>query len=666
MDNLITTPLSIEISEDKMGAYIFGSIPESLKHSDILRIVNTLLDKAQITYGIKEDLMNFTISELLNKRCIPKSLIAIGKRPYIVKTKEPQLTIALINKREIPSLIHLKEDEVLYYYQLKDINPTSTIVKKDSIIGRLLGHEPPLPGTNIFGETVSVETMPCQIEGFGNGITADPVSGVLLASLTGICIRTNKGAYIHPVNFDGVASVIPSKDQLTATLKIYPPGPMGCYPTFESVYKTLQRMSITFGVNKNQIRACLKNAQEHDNKSLETCIVTGKAPCKGSDARIDYAINLTTSHKPKIKPDGRADYYSIHTFRTVKANQIIGRIIPATKGIPGRSIYGAEIPTADGNNCTIQLGKNIVLDQKTGQFKSTIDGHVYERDHNLVVEPVLSLQSSVDFSTGNIDFFGDVTIKGDVLSGFRINAGGNVWIEGTVEDAFIDAQGSVIVKEGFVGRGKGRIKAGKDVILKHVRNQTVLSKENILIAGEALDAQLYAGNEILVESKKSWIIGGRSIARIGVRAFALGSSGNVNTEISVGLQSYIDALLTDLKIEIAQLNEDLTLSIKKRNDLQQQTLNRITMKEIQSLEKDIILLTTSLEKKNSQLQRYSSKLIDPSNDTKGQVSVIDTIYPGVVIHLGPFFYHVNKISHRNTFCIKESRIAIENYSPQTI
>ncbi len=62
----------------------------------------------------------------------------------------------------------------------------------------------------------------------------------------------------------------------------------------------------------------------------------------------------------------------------------------------------------------------------------------------------MTIKTDLDISVGNISFFGDVHIKGNVMEGFSVNAGKNVKIDGSVFGGEITAGGNVTIVGGCI------------------------------------------------------------------------------------------------------------------------------------------------------------------------------------------------------------------------
>lgn len=123
------------------------------------------------------------------------------------------------------------------------------------------------------------------------------------------------------------------------------------------------------------------------------------------------------------------------------------------------------------------------------------------------VSDVYEVPADVDNSTGNIEYSGSVTVRGNVKGGFRISAKGDIVVEGIVEDAELYAGGQIIVKRGIHGMGKGVLQAGGNVLCKFIENAKVISGG--YVDSEAiLHSQVDAYSDVIVDGKKGFITGG--------------------------------------------------------------------------------------------------------------------------------------------------------------
>ncbi len=660
--------ISVTLSSDKMLAYVSGTLDEDIAKEELFKRINAALFENNILFGIQEKLVLSVVNDLLENKKIEESIVAIGEYPTPEKLAGARFLVPTYLESTISSGIPEDITEPVQYHQLCEFIAEPYIVKENENIGKFRAGEKGETGHNVLGDAVGTQTKMQPPDELGQGLITQYESLDIVSTLKGVIIRKKNHAYVLPVNTDGAAKINVSKDRLKAYLHLFPPGPDGAVVTKNDIMRLLGERNIVHGVKHAVIDEALATIKRTGKRIDGECIAEGIPPVPGEDARVDYQVNLSFSHKPRITEEGRADYYSIHLFENVDEKQTLARIMPSTDGTPGTDVYGMAIAAPPGNAAELAVGKNVMtLPEDPTTIISEKSGHVYLRDGNLLVEEVLNIETDVDFHTGDVDFVGDILIAGDVKSGFTVKAAGSVSVGGTVEDAVIEAGESVIVHSGFIGKGKGRIKAGGDVVVKHVRNQTVMARNNIMIDGEALDSNLFAGNEMFVEIKKSWIVGGTAVARNKIQAYAIGNSSHVPTEVAAGIDLFVKKILEELEKEIADLENELNIIAMNEKRLTEQNLTKGELADEQRLiNRQLKRLRQEHEKKIQQLQKYEKHYKKTLFDTKGTVGVIDTIYPGVTVKIGNRKHFIKSAIKRCLFYVHEDVIRSRSFTLQSL
>lgn len=656
--------LTVTLSKDKMLAYVSGTVKDDVPKDEITRLIEDALSENGVVSGIQEKLVASVVLELSEQRRIEGAIIAIGEYPKKEKLAGARFLVPTCLENNLDHSFIEDVNKPVHYYQLLDYIHDPYIVKEDDNVGKFRTGEKGASGHNVLGEAEEVQAKAQPSEDLGQGLITKYDSSDIISTFTGIIVRKKNQAYILPVNLDGAVFVNVSKDRVKAYLHLFPPGPGGKEITTQDIIRTLERESIVYGIKQDAVKNALAIMRETGDKVEGDLIAEGVSPVPGEDAKIEYQVDLSFSHKPKIKEDGRADYYSIHIFENVTEQQPIAKIVPPTGGTPGTDVYGKPIDAPPGESAQVSPGKNIeTMSEDPNTLVATKTGHVYLRNDNLLVEEVLNIETDIDFSTGNIDFPGDVFISGDVKSGFTVKAEGNISITGTVEDAVVEAGETVIVHSGFIGKGKGRIKAGGDVVVKHVRNQTIMAKNNIMVDGEVLDSHLFAGNEMFVEVRKSWIVGGTAVARNKVRAYSIGNASHVQTEVASGIDLFVKKILGELEREIADLENEVNIIAKNEKRLISGELSGGELKEMRrTVSSQLKKLREEHEKKIKQLRKYKSHYRRSLYDTKGTVGVIDTIYPGVIVKIGNRQHLVRDALKKCLFYIHDDLIKSRTFS----
>jgi uncharacterized protein (DUF342 family) len=254
-------------------------------------------------------------------------------------------------------------------------------------------------------------------------------------------------------------------------------------------------------------------------------------------------------------------------------------------------------------------------------------------DGRVVVLQTLDVDKDVDFATGNIVFNGSVNIRGSVLSGFSVEADGDVIIAGIVEEATVKAKGNVIIRSGFEGGAKGLLQAGKSVNVKFVHNGKVFAGEDVLIESEAFFSRITAGNKIIMQGRNSQITGGNVEAGMEIRCRAIGSYKHTKTLVSAGvvpgLREKLEGVTNRIKSIEAQIKkakelEEKFLYLKKR---QKENFPQAQAEALENVQKTI---ESYINQKES-LQKVKEEIIKTKEERKGGRIISDIIYPGVVV-----------------------------------
>jgi uncharacterized protein len=400
-----------------------------------------------------------------------------------------------------------------------------------------------------------------------------------------------------------------------------------------SIAEQLKTSGIAADINE----AAIKDAVERKAWNESILIAQGREPQRGTDGTVEYYFDIHPKSTPKINADGSVDYRNLNISQSVTAGQELARLIMPQVGIDGVDVFGKVIPAPKGKFAKLSKGKNTsYANPENTVIKSDIDGNVKMNYGGTVeVDAAFTVGKDVDFNTGNIDITGDLVIQGDIKSGFKVKATGEIDISGTVEDGEIETDGTVLVKRGFIGDGKGVIKAGKDAIVRFVHGQKVFAGNDIYIHEEAVQAELTACGSIIAQDGKGVIIGGTARAGKTLTAKILGNNRYTKTEIvvaeKVGMQERILQLTKDLNGLDAKLNQITDKMMYFMNKNSKSKLSQAEEVEFRSLDKISADITVTQDTLRAELKELEAKLIELR--AIANVRVLKTIYPGTVLRI---------------------------------
>ena len=213
-------------------------------------------------------------------------------------------------------------------------------------------------------------------------------------------------------------------------------------------------------------------------------------------------------------------------------NARAGQALCELPAIPrsGRNVYGEWIQPEP---CPFQLGDRVALDPKnSARVIATEPGGVRYTGGRLSIEQHLEIPGDLDFKVGNIDFCGEVTIRGNVWDGFHVKSAKNVTIEGGVGMATIEAGGDITIKGGVNGGHKGRLICGGNLHVHYLHMVSVECGGDTQVDIECHDSTVLAAGSVTII--RGGIIGGKVQAGMNVSAGFIGAEMCVPTMVCAG------------------------------------------------------------------------------------------------------------------------------------
>jgi uncharacterized protein (DUF342 family) len=227
-------------------------------------------------------------------------------------------------------------------------------------------------------------------------------------------------------------------------------------------------------------------------------------------------------------------------------------ITPPEDGIEGMTVTGRVLSAAKGKPSKLPKGRNTRISEDGMKLLAAKNGRVEYAAGLITVSDVLTISGDVDMSIGNIDFPGDVEIRGNVISGLTVQASGNIEIRGTVEAASIIAGKNIVLKTGIQSIGKGMLQAGGDITARFIEKSTAFAKRNI-IADYIGHSTVTAVGSVLMNGKYQKIVG--STVRAGKEIIA--KYVGANTVIEIGVSPEMRGRLAELENRCAEMKAQI-------------------------------------------------------------------------------------------------------------
>ncbi|MEZ6191388.1 MAG: FapA family protein [Phycisphaerales bacterium] len=266
---------------------------------------------------------------------------------------------------------------------------------------------------------------------------------------------------------------------------------------------------------------------KQSGKGTRGIVAETTLPVSGDDGSVEWLIG---GEQPQELGEDPVDFYQKSAYTLVEPEQVIAMITPETRGTPGTDLFGKPIAARGGKPVRLKLGKTIQK-KNTGELIAKIHGPLVCDGDQITVLEFIEVPEFVDFSTGNINFDGDVHIRKGVRDMFTVEATGNVIVDGLVEAATIRCGGHLAVLGGFAGREKGTAEVGKNMSGKYLDNVHGEVKGELQIDREIANCELTICGAL--RSPGGTVMGGKLTCQGEAEVAAIGSPSGVPTVISM-------------------------------------------------------------------------------------------------------------------------------------
>jgi len=396
----------------------------------------------------------------------------------------------------------------------------------------------------------------------------------------------------------------------------------------------------------------------------ENVVAVGTPPVHGTDGYIRLLYDpeaLTTG--PSEREDGTVDFRQVTQLANVKAGQMIAERVPPIPGKAGKTVTGETIQCKEGKEAVFKIGKNVVLNPEKTALYATIDGMVTKTEKDrLNVFPIFEVNGDVDYKVGNIDFVGTVVIRGNVLTGFKVKASGDIRITGGIESAEVESGGSIEISGGIIGRNKGCVKAGRHVKCSFILEGNVTAGENVVVSQSIMHSNVRAGRYVECVGAKGLIVGGVIQAGERVVARTVGNSMNTATTIEVGVKPELRQELQELRQKIRNLTENVDKTKKALTLLDQMAASgQLTPDKLAMRTK----LNVTYKQSSEELETLKERVLEIEKTLEdislARVDVGHTVYGGTKIVVGRYTRYVKDTVQNVSFRLMDGDIAMVPY-----
>jgi uncharacterized protein len=296
----------------------------------------------------------------------------------------------------------------------------------------------------------------------------------------------------------------------------------------------LREAGVEINPRVRQAVAELFEKARNSEKPVTGEVAFATPPANGTDGYVEWTVDdaKEDARPPDAAPsDGTIDYRNVSAFVMVQPSQVLGNLHQHTEGEDGRDVTGKTLPAKAGKPAKLETDESIFVDA-AGTVIAQQDGVLRRDGSKASIRKLLEIPGHVDYSTGNVDFNGDVEVNQGVRDRFVVKAGGDVQVRGLIEAAMIETGQDLRASGGFAGRERGNARVGRDLIAKYLDNVQGQVFGDLKVDREIINCELTIHGAI--DSPNGSIIGGRVRVAGAVSVACIGSGGGVPTELLIG------------------------------------------------------------------------------------------------------------------------------------
>lgn len=448
---------------------------------------------------------------------------------------------------------------------------------------------------------------------------------------------------ISPVSIDSAITIVVSQDKLSAIITVRPYNLKGETLSKEKLWSVIEDWGIHRDrVLNDEIRKILnlleRAAQKGDFTPIKTEIAKGVAPVPGENGWVRFYHPM--SKRVKLLEDGRADFRNIDRYINVKVGEKLATKFEGIPGVPGFDVFGNTAPSIKkpklvvGNHIeernVLEEGKNLQ------EYFATSNGVIFATEVSITVSPELQIAGNVGLSTGNIQFDGNVIVRGDVEPGSIVECTGSLIVYGNLESNQINVGQDLIVHGGIKGSG------GTEIILvtgqiqtKFIENAYLETEGDIIVEGAILNSTIDTLGSIILNGQNGNLVSSKIRTNEGISAVSLGSGAELDVIVELGFHFKNDRSFQEISRKIQMGEKEMEKILPKIQQIKHMVQRfRGNLPEDKKTAFKIVFEDYNKKLKILNMLKFKQDSLKSSRFNSGAVrlAVQKGAYPGAVIH----------------------------------
>lgn len=357
----------------------------------------------------------------------------------------------------------------------------------------------------------------------------------------------------------------------------------------EEILDFVREQDIVYGITGTSF---VVNVLETDlfKKQKRFKIASGNKPIIGRDASIKYFFETNYQRPGTITKGGLIDFKNRGEVPFVQKGDLLAEKTPIIEGQSGRDIKGYEIVVEEYKDVYFESGTGTELSEDGTKIFASIDGQPDVSVKKVIsVYPELQVKGDVDYSTGHIEFDGNVEITGTVKNGFKVTCCNLTAKE--IIGAEINITGDLNVSGGII---QATIKTEGNIKAFYIQQSNIFGYGSLTVANEIIDSDIGINGECKSNSCK--IFASEVSAKRGFDVKQIGNKMTDSCIIKAGknekfenLLSRKTAIMEDKKKNLDEVTEAFNAQMDKQKTLIGSLTGQVLREELAENEQKSIL-----------------------------------------------------------------------------
>jgi len=229
-------------------------------------------------------------------------------------------------------------------------------------------------------------------------------------------------------------------------------------PTMEQCFAELEKLNVDKSfINAEKIEELL--ARPGGGSAV---VAEGKRPINGVNSKIKYLFSNTSYRNPDFDTEKKVNLLEHTIIPTANIGDVLAvKVTPAIPGRDGIAVTGEVLKARNGRDIRLKAGIGAVLLENGTKVVAVSSGRPSHAKGIIRVVPTLVIPHDVNTGTGNINFDGDVIIKGSIDENLKVTAGGDITVLNSIYRAKVYAKGNVRVHGNIIN---SKVSAGLNMV----------------------------------------------------------------------------------------------------------------------------------------------------------------------------------------------------------